>query len=553
LGLKDLEEAEIRSCLADVFYKALDVITWRHQFSPLYERVAGEKIKIKRKFEKKEPAYKLAFSVGESEFIEAWVGLWKEGKLPITLHYKGITIGALGWLKAVEERDFINGSYSKVFNILEEKFDENSANTIIFNFLNVIEQIGKEPEKFELTKEEGDKVFRCLEKISSEKDAEKRQAMIYQLIHTYLSDDNLLYIINNLIAVELIKPPKVRWPYERYPYSFSNWIITPYGLIKQAHSWERKPIEALSGFIKKELKREDIEPELEKYHGDYELKIIEYCIKENPEEIMKRLFGMPQLRRIAKELGIMSSDKIKSDGELIQLILLKLGFSLPPTITGLKDYQKFLSECRKKLYKDEPLSGIITDVYRETQNVLRDITYFYIRFLWQQEDVNEIIREKIGLQDYKPFDKLGLGHFINLIRVLNSKIQKDKALKKKMSDNFGRNNVLSKEDIGILDEISPVLSVSGRHEKVDKKECFCVLDKLQSLSESLEKKETYPRTIRIMHEVTNEYGVGYFEAIDDRGDVWTIEKRWLDPSKPYFMHSKTYPVAIDPIIIEKIF
>jgi len=33
----------------------------------------------------------------------------------------------------------------------------------------------------------------------------------------------------------------------------------------------------------------------------------------------------------------------------------------------------------------------------------------------------------------------------------------------------------------------------------------------------------------------------------------TSEKKWLDPSKPYFMHSKTNPVAIDPIIIEKIF
>jgi len=33
----------------------------------------------------------------------------------------------------------------------------------------------------------------------------------------------------------------------------------------------------------------------------------------------------------------------------------------------------------------------------------------------------------------------------------------------------------------------------------------------------------------------------------------TIEKKWLAPSKPYFMHSKTNPVAIDPIIIEKIF
>ena len=51
LGIKDIEEAEMRSRLADVFYKAFDVITWRHQFLPLYERLTGEKIKIKRKVE----------------------------------------------------------------------------------------------------------------------------------------------------------------------------------------------------------------------------------------------------------------------------------------------------------------------------------------------------------------------------------------------------------------------------------------------------------------------------------------------------------------------
>lgn len=194
----------------------------------------------------------------------------------------------------------------------------------------------------------------------------------------------------------------------------------------------------------------------------------------------------------------------------------------------------------------------MTDVYRETQMVLRDMAYFYIRFLWQQGDVNEIIRGKIGLQDYKPFDKLGLGHFIELMRKLNAKIRVDKVLKEKFHDWFDRNRAIPKNLMSVLDEISPILSKAERHEKGEKKECLYALDKLVNLSKSFE-EGIYPRIIRIKNEVTNEYGIGYFEAIDDRGDAWTIEKRWLDPSKPYFMHSKTYPVAIDPIIIEKIF
>jgi len=553
LGIKDLEEAEMRSYLADALYKGLEETTYAPKLSSLYERITGKKKKKgMQKREKRELAYELAFYVDEGIFSKAWTELWKEGKLPVTLHHENITVGALGWLKSVEKREKdILVEYSRVFYLLGDKFDNDSANTILLNFWNIVERVSKEPEKFGLTKEEEVRTLRCIEKIESEKDEEKKYAMMVQLIHAYLNDDDLIYIINELIAKGYIKPPAVRGLYERYPYSSSNWVITPYGLIKQAPSWERKPTEELAKLIKKEFKPEDIEPELEKYHGDYDLRILEWCIKENPEKIM-RLFGVPKLRAIAKEFGLPAASMIKNEEELIRIILLKLGFSLPPIIVGIKDYQDLLSECSSRLEREESLSGVMTDVYRETQMVLRDIAYFYIRFFWQRGDVNEIIREKIGLRDYKPFDKLGLGHFIELIRKLNAKIHEDKVLKEKFHDWFDRNRIIPGNFMGILDEVSPILAKAGRHERAERNECLYALDKLINLSKAFE-MGIYPRVIRITHEVTNEYGIGYFEAMDDRGDAWVIEKKWLDPSKPYFMHSKTNPVAIDPIIIEKIF
>lgn len=553
LGIKNFEEAEMRSCLADTFYKGLDVITWRHQFSPLYERLTGEKIKIKQKVEKKEPAYRLAFSVDENEFINAWIDLYKEGILPPVVHYENIVIGPLGWLKSLEKRKKdAFALYSDVIDIIGTKFDQASPDTIIMSLLGIVEEIGNEPNKFELKDEIGKEALKHLKDFKLEQDDEIRSAKALQIIHKYLNEENLVSKINELIASKKIPGPKVRGLYERYPYSFSDWIITKYGIFKQNPSWEMRPTEELAKLIKKEIAEEYLEPELEKYHGDYELRILEYCIRENPEKIMKRLFGMPQLRRIAEDLEILSTPMIKKEDEIIRFVLLKLGFGLPPITLGLKDYQNFLTECRNRLERDESLSGIMTDVYRETQMILRDMAYFYIRFLWQQGDVNEIIREKIGLQDYKPFDKLGLGHFIELIRKLNAKIREDKVLKEKFHDWFDRNRAIPKNLMRVLDEISPILSKAERHEKGEKKECLYALDKLVNLSKSFE-EGIYPRVIRIKNEVTNEYGIGYFEAIDDRGDAWTIEKRWLDPSKPYFMHSKTYPVAIDPIIIEKIF
>ena len=556
LGIKDLEEAEMRSYLADALYKGLVETTWMHQFSPLYERLTGEKIKLKRKIEKKEPAYKLAFSVDENEFINAWIELYKESLLPPVIHYKNIVIGPLGWLKSLEKRNgemsgLISGLSSDVIDIMSTKFDPESQDIIIRYLLEFIQQIGRDPNKFELQEEIGEEALKHLKEVESTQDEEIRSAKIVQMIHVYFNDENLIQIINELIARKEISGPKVHGLYERYPYSFSNWVITPYGLIKQAPSWERKPTEELAKLIKKEFKPEDIEPELEKYHGDYDLRILEWCIKENPEKIM-RLFGVPKLRAIAKEFGLPAASMIKNEEELIRIILLKLGFSLPPIIVGIKDYQDFLSECSSRLEREESLSGVMTDVYRETQMVLRDIAYFYIRFFWQQGDVNEIIREKIGLRDYKPFDKLGLGHFIELIRKLNAKIHEDKVLKEKFHDWFDRNRIIPGNFMGILDEVSPILAKAGRHERAERNECLYALDKLINLSKAFE-VGIYPRVIRITHEVTNEYGIGYFEAMDDRGDAWVIEKKWLDPSKPYFMHSKTNPVAIDPIIIEKIF
>jgi len=57
------------------------------------------------------------------------------------------------------------------------------------------------------------RTLRCIEKIESEKDEEKRYAMMVQLIHAYLNDDDLIYIINGLIAKGYIKPPAVRGLY----------------------------------------------------------------------------------------------------------------------------------------------------------------------------------------------------------------------------------------------------------------------------------------------------------------------------------------------------
>ena len=566
LGIKDIEEAEMRSCLADAFYKALVETTWMHQFSPLYERLTGKKIKIKRKVEKKEPAYKLAFSVDENEFISAWIDLYKEGILPPVIHYKNIVIGPLGWSKSLEKRDkdmsgLIFGLSSDVIDIICTKFDPESQDIIIRSLLGIIEQIGSDPNKFELQDEIGREALEHLKEVESEQDDEIRFAKIVQMIHVYFNDENLIQIINELIASKKIASPKIRGLYERYPYSFSNWIITPYGLIKQASSWERKPAKKLSELLQKKFKKEDIEPELKHYQGDYPLNLLAYSVKENPEEILDQLIGgIPDLRNIAKRLGIPGAKMIESKEGLIKLILLRLGFNIPPNIVGISQYRKLLDERLSDINKDKPVKEIMPDVYVETGNLLRDLSYFYICWYSKSTDaekINETVSE-LNISD-KPFQRLTLGEHIKLIRTLNTKIERDHSLKKRFSADFGKDRILPKDKMDILDKISvyrkPFTHPDTGETLPDRETCVQIVLDIQDFCCYIENEGIFPLVIQTKRDVTNEYGISYYEVVDDRDNEWWVHKEhvWLDIHKSYFMHATTKTVAIHPVIIEKIF
>ena len=561
LGIKDIEEAEMRSCLADVFYKAVDVAAWRHQFALLYEQLTGEKIKIRRNVDKKEPSYRLAFDIDQNEFISAWIDLYKEGVLPPVIHYENIVIGPLGWLKSLEKRDAdIFELYSDVIDIVGSKYDSGSQDIILRCLLGVVEQIGNHPSTFQLQDEIGKEALKYLNEFELEKDEEIRSAKALQIIHKYLNDENIVSVINELIASKRIPGPKTHGLYERYPYPFSNWIITKYGIFKQDPSWERKPNEKLSELIQKKFKKENLEPELEPYQGDYPISLLAYCVKEDPKKILNQLIGIPDLRSIAEELGIPAAQMIKSRDELIKLILLCLGFNIPPDIVGISQYRKLLYKYHNNINKNKPVKEIMRDVYVETENLLRDLSYFYICWYGKSkeiEKINEMLSE-LNISD-KPFQRLTLGEHIKLIRTLNTKIKRDSALKKRFFSDFGKDHILPKDKMDILDGISayrkPFIHPDRDEPLPDREECIRIVSDLQDFSEFIEKEEIFPMVIQTKRDVTDEYGISHYEVFDDKNTEWWVYKDhvWLDAHKSYFMYTTTKRVAIHPIIIEKIF
>jgi hypothetical protein len=561
LGLSNEREAELRAYLFDALYHGLTEAFWAHQLGPLYEKIIGKKVKIIRKVDKRIPAHTIAFSANEQIFYEAWIDLHEKEILPYTLHYGKITLGALGWLKSPYSRNA--EQYSPVFDIIARKFKKKS-HIIILNKL--LERVVENSEAITLTDELRAQLKVNLKLLAGEKNDMLRSIKSLQLIETYLDDNTICDAINCLIADEYIDPPEVRRLYERFPYYFSDWIITSYGIFKQLSDWIRTPSKELADLVERKSDPKYLEPELEQYHGSYSLRVLGYCVRETPEKILKN-FGIINLRKIAEELGIRAALKVVNEDELIQLIILKLGFNLPPILVGLGEFNQVLDDCGSRLQKGEDISSVMSDAYGETERILQDLLYFYTVVLWKvrtrekkpeemEAEINSIVHT-LGID--KPFLKLTFGQRVELIRKIEEKIYKDTKLKDEFVKTFNRESLVRRDLLNILNSISPLRSSSFAHtrssnvKKPNRQTCFEVILKLKKFSKLIEEEKIYPELIRVTREVTNEYGTRYFEAIDDNRNNWIIAYVSLNPSKPYFMYSKTTPVAIEPILIEKIF
>lgn len=78
------------------------------------------------------------------------------------------------------------------------------------------------------------------------------------------------------------------------------------------------------------------------------------------------------------------------------------------------------------------------------------------------------------------------------------------------------------------------------------------------ISEDLSSKgrlgRIFPYLIRIKEERTNEFGISYLLAIDEEGNQWKLKKSgmWIRPEYAYYMLSNTEHLAIEPILVKKI-
>ncbi|MCP8317302.1 MAG: hypothetical protein H3Z51_10670 [archaeon] len=410
LSLKNVEEMEIRATLSDALYYGLQEVSYSRQLTHLYTELTGEQLKIRHKSDKKMPAYKLGTTIDEVRFTEAWIKLVKEDLLPNTLHYSNLTIGALGWIKSLHKRnkDIVSGYTSPIIRIISDKFDEDSTNEILNKVLSLIEQVRVDPNKFDLSTSWSGAAAKCLDSIDSEVNEIVKSLKVIQIMHVFFSDEKMINLINELIANKAVRPPDIKGLYEEYPpYSFPPWIVTKFGLIKQSPWWVKNPNKHLADTIKEKFtgREQFLDKELEGYRGEFYSKLLAKCIVD-PYTLLKRVFGFPDLRALAADLGMRGAQDANDD-ELIKTILLCLGFSLPPVVFGLYGFKQFIDECGRQLEKEGRVpQQLVMDIYRETEGLLKDLAYFNLRLVWRSENIDDVIRNRLGLANFKPFDKL---------------------------------------------------------------------------------------------------------------------------------------------------
>lgn len=289
------------------------------------------------------------------------------------------------------------------------------------------------------------------------------------------------------------------------------------------------------------------------------------------------MFGTPALRQIAKKQGFAKVEMIDDENDLTTLILLKMGFNVPPSIIGLNYYIFQLKQCQKDLSETKGIrqkSGVMTQVYVATESILRDLVFFYAHSLWPKtierfkseleekkeltnlqrktKTVERVLKKKFNIE--KPFDRLGFGDFVDILSRFNNTIRKKKRVKIRMEKAFERSYVLPKETLDRLLLVSPCRASFAHVKDFPGDEvCENIIMALLNFGDDLQKRRIYPMVLRISCEIEDEYGRAFVEAIDENGDKWTVyTRKRMEPILPYFMYSKPERIAIAPILVQKI-
>ena len=431
-------ESHIESAHLYSFYKVLTDIfwetAWTKTFSPFYNFLFDERIKIRKKPELREYASKIITLFNQGDLAKKWVELTSSGEYPYrpVIHYKHFTIGPLSFLFSLyyQEKE-IFGRYEPLLAILVDTSPagENIVDWKKTDALNVFSSILKELNKkigevtssypvyndyltligFEFSYAEWKKELPAFEKLFKNQIKEdKIPLMFYQIVQLttmFFKDEEMIHLLNKLIAEgKLVINPELS--------EIEDLKITKDGIIKRPKSWIARPaFELASDIISMESKssEEDFRRLLTDILQIGTIKYLEQMF-DNDFETFKAICTKRGLHKFA-----LLDRHIVPKEIAITLLLESYGLKTPSTLSLdiRKEIERFLEEFEdfRANYKDLvefPLAERISTLSHKGrtyfERLLKEWLFVIISLIIHYEDcVSRNISDKVFLLDRPVF------------------------------------------------------------------------------------------------------------------------------------------------------
>ena len=469
---------------------------------------------------------------------KAYVSLLDEDKVPDLVTKDGIVLGPLGFLATHSEVPLLEDDIDA---LIEPLIIPGSAETKQLQLLRVI----------------ANGLISDLTLLGMAGKNRHAASAMKQLLISQCSARVIIEEINSLLSVKAIEcKPEFFYKSASGPLreeDYPDIIMTPYGYI--IVGGEDDPPERLAALLLMEYPREqDLEGEIMDHRGSYNLKILDLCLRRSPNELVEDFFNKPRLRHLVKDMGFFLVDSTDKD-TLIKLLLLGLGYQLPPRLRWLKIIQKELSENLVRLEKtrlaEEEFVGIVTMSFRKIERVLANLTRFYVSAIKGFTLFSEY-REHIQKIVPKSIYRFSIGDWLTVLRHVNGALKKANLIPLGVKQILTGSEAISEHVIKEFEKLNRMRRPFTHHKKEppSQDKATAAIRRMGEVLSVLINMDQMPTMVRIVREMTNEFGISYIIMVDDNGDMWTVyTDTYCEANVPYLMHRRTAPVVVKPVLV----
>jgi serine/threonine protein kinase len=296
--------------------------------------------------------------------------------------------------------------------------------------------------------------------------------------------------------------------------------------------------------------------------GDSHTLVIEYCLDEDPAQILMSCFNKAGLARLADRLGARVEEGEADRENYAQAVLRRLGLAGGGSLRGIHDSILAVTNLRHRLEQcrdGAEVAGLVTPAAREYEKVLRDLVRFYGQFLHGRSYERRLVRlARKRVAEYKrDLSRATLGDLVGVLQALNDHLAGDSAEAQQFRKVFHRAYAVPPQYL----TGSRVTAVRNAflhwNETLARASLAKVRDMARDLLtdiieflEVIKQEGIYPRVVAVESFVTDRFGRKYILCRNDQGQVEKVFTNVaVNPSRHYFFYPTTNPMRIYPILV----